>query len=209
MMVRCAAVLAMIAGSLCLVPHGGHAQPAPQDPDWPCFQNLVPSLSAAEFWAGPEPKADPGWRDDQKIFDLVTTIADRDTPMAEADATLKAYAESIAKPQRATVLPSLFGDIVQQINEERTDLIGRLKHLGHRQRGLGERVTELSAEADKIPPTATGADAARRADLIGDRDLTIRGFQQTQRSLRYACEAPGNLDRRLGQFARTLMQAMK
>ncbi len=185
------------------------AQPAPADPDWPCFQNLVPTLSAGEFWSGPSPKPDPGWRDDTPVFNLVTEISDRDTPMQDANAKLAAYANAIPQADRAAKLPALFGAIVAQINDERADLIGRLKHLGHRQRLLSDKITELSAEADKIPTTATGPDLANRTEIIGDRDLTIRGFQQMQRSLRYACEAPGTLDRRLGSFAQILMKKMK
>ncbi len=186
-----------------------HAQPAPPDPDWPCQQNLVATLSAGEFWSGPKPVADPNWRDDTPVFGLVSDISDRDTPAEEGGKKLAAYAAGIPAAQRVAKLPQLFGDIVEQINEERSDLIARLKRLGHRQRILGDKITELSAEADKIPAGATGADGERRTLIVGDRDLTIRGFQQTQRSLRYACEAPGSLDRRLGQYAQILMRAMK
>jgi hypothetical protein len=129
--------------------------------------------------------------------------------MQDANAKLAAYADAIPQAERATKLPALFGAIVAQINDERADLIGRLKHLGHRQRLLSDKITELSAAADKIPTAATGQDLANRTEIIGDRDLTIRGFQQMQRSLRYACEAPGTLDRRLGSFAQILMKKMK
>jgi hypothetical protein len=199
----------LAAAMLFLGPCAARAQPAPPDPDWPCNQNLVPSLSAGEFWSGSDPKPDPNWRDDQTVFNLVSEVSDRDTPAEEGGKKLAAYAESIPKGQRAAALPKLFGAIVEQINDERTDLIGRLKRLGHRQRILSDKITALSAEADKISAGATGAEAEQKTALVGDRDLTIRGFQQTQRSLRYACEAPGSLDRRLGQYGQILMRAMK
>src|SRR4051812_12032042 len=38
---------------------------APADPDWPCVQRLVPTLTAATLWAGPAPKGD--WHADKEV----------------------------------------------------------------------------------------------------------------------------------------------
>jgi hypothetical protein len=41
-------------------------------------------------------------------------------------------------------------------------------------------------------------------DAAGERDLDVRALKETQLTMRYACEAPANMERRLGVFARVL-----
>ena len=174
-----------------------HAQPAAQNPDWPCAQRLVDRLSTGATWPGPAaPPAD--WRNDAPLFALVTDIADRDTPEADGAAKLGAYADAIPPAERAARIPALFGAIVDQTNDVRAPLIARLEQLGRRQRALGQAIAEIGTRIDALPP------GAARDELTGDRDLDVRAFQQTQRTMRYACEAPSTLERRLGTYARLL-----
>ncbi len=78
--------LALLA--LCLVGSSRAQAPAP-NPDWPCAQNLVPTLTAGSYWDGKVPDH-TSWRDDEKMFTLVTDIVDRDTPEADGLAKLNA-----------------------------------------------------------------------------------------------------------------------
>jgi hypothetical protein len=180
---------------VCLASANG--QPPPQNPDWPCVQRLVPKLEPGSYWAGPPVPASTGWRDDQATYAIVTDVTDRDITDAEAQAKLKAYVETLPADQRTQKAPALFGAIVDQTNDERGMLIDRIEQLARRQRALSDTISDLSARIDKTPPD-------KQADLTGERDLTIRAFQEVQRTMRYACEAPGNMERRLGLLARTL-----
>jgi hypothetical protein len=173
------------------------AQPPPQDPDWPCFQRLVPKLEPGSYWAGPPVPAAGGWRDDQAVMQIVTDVTDRDISDDEAQSKLKAYLDGLPATDRARSAPALFSAIVDQTNDERSQLIGRIQQLSRRQRALSDTISELSAKVDAAPPD-------KRDDLNGQRDLTIRAFQEAQRTMRYACEAPANMDRRLGVLARVL-----
>jgi hypothetical protein len=139
------------------------------------------------------------WRDDEKIFPLVTDIVDRDTPDADALAKLNTYADTIPADQRATAIPFLFGAIVDQTNDERNLLVQRIKQLGLRQRRMGDVVARISTQVDEMQPTDS-----RYHDLAGERDFDVRAFQETQHTMRYACEAPAAMERRLGVFARAL-----
>ena len=174
------------------------AQPKAPDPDWPCAQNLVPSLTAGSYWDGKVPET-TNWRDDEKMFPLVTDIVDRDTPDADGLARLNAYVDGIPADQRAAAVPLLFSAIVDQTNDERTLLIQRIKQLGLRQRRMGDVVGKISTQVDELPATDP-----HHADLAGERDFDIRAFQETQRTMRYACEAPVAMERRLGVYARDL-----
>ncbi len=191
--------LALLA--LCLVGSSRAQAPAP-NPDWPCAQNLVPTLTAGSYWDGKVPDH-TSWRDDEKMFTLVTDIVDRDTPEADGLAKLNAYVDTVPTGQRATVLPLLFGAIVDQTNDERTLLIQRIEELGLRQRRMGDVVGKISTQVDETP-----ASDPSHSDLAGERDFDIRAFQQTQHTMRYACEAPVAMERRLGVFARDLQKRL-
>ena len=173
-----------------------------QNPDWPCAQRLVETLSPGSYWSGPA-VADPDWRNDEAVFTLVTDIVDRDTPDGEGLAKLNAYADGLQPTQRAAKLPALFTAIVDQTNDQRTPLIRRLEQLGRRQRGMGNTIAEISTRIDLLP-----ANDAHHDDLVGERDFDVRAFQETQHTMRYACEAPSTLERRLGAYARALQSKL-
>jgi hypothetical protein len=80
--------------------------------------------------------------------------------------------------------------------------------MGRRQRELAELAARLSGEFASTPPEATGEAAAKRADLQQRHDFTTRNFDEVQRTIRYACEIPVQLDARLGVWARALQQAV-
>ncbi len=171
-----------------------------QDPNWPCAQRLVPVLTAGSYMAGSVP-AHTAWRDDDKIFPLVTDIVNRDTPDDDAVAKLRAYAGGIPADQRPAAYKLLFSALVDETNDERTLLIRRIEQLGLRQRRMGDVVADISTRVDELPATDP-----HHADLAGERDFDVRAFQETQRTMRYACEAPASMERRLGAFAKVLQE---
>jgi len=195
-------ILAALAFGLVLRGPGAHGQIPGQNPDWPCAARLVVTLEPGSYWNGPVP-LHTGWRDDETVSALVTDIVDRDTPESDAMGKLGAYMATIPPDKRAAALPALFSAIVDQTNDERSILITRIEKLGHRQRGMGDTIGKLSNQVD-----ATAESDARKPDLVGERDFDIRVFQETQHTMRYACEAPANMERRLGAFARVLQAAL-
>ncbi len=182
---------------------GARAQIPGQDPDWPCAQRLVEVLAPGGYWNGPVPEH-TGWRDDDVLFPLVTEIVDRDTPDAVALGKLDAYVAGIPTGERSVRLPALFSAIVDQTNDERSVLIRRLEKIGRRQRAMGEKIAALSNEVDGLKDSDP-----KRDDVAGARDFDVRAFGETQHMVRYACEAPAAMERRLGVFARDLQGKMK
>ncbi len=175
-----------------------------QNPNWLCAQRLVETLEPGSYWAGPPIPPHADWRDNEAIFNLANEIVDRDTPDADALKKLADYADAIPADQRATAYPYLFGALVDQTNDQRQILVRRIERLGHRQNEMGLVISDLDNKVDATPDSNPD-----RADLVGKRDFDIRVFRETQFTMRYACEAPANMERRLGAFARVLMAKLK
>jgi hypothetical protein len=186
------------------------AEPSPaapragDNPDWPCQQRLVPTLAAATFWSGPA--IDGGdWQAEPKVAALVRRITPRKVAAEEGEAAIAAFAGAMgAGEERAKLLPLVFAGLLDETNRERASLIDRILELGHRQRDLGEIASKAGEELRAIPANATGDEAARRNDLEQRFTFVTRAFESAQRTMRYACEAPVQLETRLGRYARAL-----
>jgi hypothetical protein len=170
--------------------------------DWPCAQRLVPVLSFGQFWAGPAPAAD--WRSDPQIADLVRAVAPRSVPLDTAVAKLRAFSDALPEAERPTKLPMVFAGLVDETSQQREEVIDRIKSVARRQHDIEGVVAKLNTELADQPD----AEAASHADATRQRDLVVRMFQDTQRTLTYACQIPPALEGRLGRFAEVLQAAL-
>jgi hypothetical protein len=182
------------------------AQSQGEHPDWPCQQRLVPTLAAAAYWTGPSLDDAGDWQADPEVADLVRLLAPRRVSTEEGLARIAAFAGSL--PGDSTRRLALaFRGLIEETDRQRAALIERLKQIGRRQRELADLVARLAQELSSIPPDATGEAAARRLDLQQRHDFTARNFEEIQRTIRYACDTPVELDARLGAWARALHNA--
>lgn len=193
------------AAALALVGTARSAPPRAADPDWPCQQILVPKLSAAAYWNGSPLERLGDWRADPAVASLVRRLAPRRVTTQEGLSQIASFAQSLQDRTRRLALA--FSGLLEETDRERSALIGQLKEVGRRQRELAELVARLAAELNAIPPDAPGEAAAKRVDLQQRHDFTMRNFEEIQRTIRYACEAPVALDARLGAWARALQDA--
>jgi hypothetical protein len=182
------------------------APPLGKDPDWPCQQRLVPKLAAAAYWNGSSLDSAGDWESDAEIVELVRRLAPRRVSVEEGLSDLRIFVGSLSG-DRSRRLALAFRGLLEETDRERTALIERLKQIGHRQRELAELVVRLGTELSSVPPDATGEAAAKRVDLQQRYDFTVRNFEEIQRTLQYACQAPVELDARLGAWARALQEA--
>lgn len=199
---RVMAVALFIAGTV-----NAHSAPPPRgaDPDWPCQQRLVPKLAAAAYWSGPPLEAPGDWQADPEVADLVRRLAPRRVSTQQGLAEITVFARNLSGDRPRLALA--FNGLLEETDRERAALIEHLKQIGRRQRELTDLVARLAAELNSIPPDAGGEDAARRVDLQQRHDFTTRNFEEIQRTIRYACETPVELDARLGTWARALQEA--
>ena len=182
------------------------APPRAEDPDWPCQQLLVPKLTAAAYWSGPALEGLGDWRADPAVADLVRRLAPRRVSTQEGLSEIADFMRTVSndRPRR---LALVFRGLLEETDRERSGLIEELKEIGRRQRELADLVARLATELNAIPPDARGEAAAKRIDLQQRHDFTARNFEEIQRTIRYACETPIQLDARLGAWARALQEA--
>jgi hypothetical protein len=185
----------------------GVAAPPLEDPDWPCQQRLVPELSAGTYWAGAPIPDGVDWRSDPRVAELVQATVPRDVSVEAGTAKIQAFAKTLEEGEKAKILALAFAGILDETNRTRDQFIVRLKELTRRQRDIAAQVAKIADEANAIPADATGEAASRRTDAVDRQAFLTRAFDETRRTMRYACEAPTELEARLGAYARALQPA--
>jgi hypothetical protein len=182
--------------------------PQPSQPDWPCRQVRVPELAIASVWTGPPlDDAMKHWRDDQTVADLVVRLAQRRTPLDEAEALIAQFAKS-AGDKRKQRLTTLFAGVYERMNDERRDVVNGLDRFGRRLKGMAEKAREETQTMrdlqDQTPPDAEAIRTASEA-----LQWRLRLFEEQRRMVGYVCESPALIEQRFGVLARAIQQAME
>jgi len=197
-----AAILTCLVAATVATP--GIAAPR-DDADWPCQQRLMPTLGAGSLWTGPTLDSAGDWTAEPRVAELVAQIAPRGVSTEDGVAAISAFAETLAAPEKQRLLTLAFAGLLAETNQERGDLIARLKDLGRRQHELADIASHASEELRSLPAAgAAGDDAAKRSDLEQRVTFVTQAFENTQRTMRYACEAPVRLEARLGRYAQAI-----
>jgi hypothetical protein len=180
----------------------------PRYPDWPCAQAKVPELSIAAMWDGPSiEQAQKTWQDDPTIKNLVERLAARHIPIEEAQKNVDHFlaGAGAAKADKGMLL---FAGLFETLNRQRTEVMNGLERLQRRQRELADRIkVDVSAQhelQDQPQP-----DQAKLDELGTQIEWSTRIFDERRRSVRYACEVPVTIERRLFALARTIRQQME
>lgn len=185
------------------------AQPK-TDPDWPCVQRKVATLSPGQFWTGPDLGASSSeWGNDNEAAALAQKIASRRTDLQEVDGLLDAYVAKLAdKAAREQGLTRVYAGVFEVINGERNKIMHGIARYAQGQRRMAERIRE---EADQISQTKDAPSAADARELPKEQSeletkfaWDRRIFQERSQSLTYVCEVPTLLEQRLGEIARKI-----
>jgi hypothetical protein len=201
----------LFLGLISLVCAGAAAAQTPQQhgqPDWPCRQVRVPELAIASVWTGPPlDEAMKHWRDDQTIADLVVRLAQRRTPIDEAEQLIGQFAKSSGDRRKAR-LTTLFAGVYERMNDERRDVVSGLDRFGRRLKDMAEKAREetqrLRDQQDQKPPDP---EAVRKAGE--SLQWRLRLFEEQRRMIGYVCESPALIEQRFGALARAIQQAME
>ena len=177
----------------------------PRYPDWPCVQAKVPEISVAAVWDDPSiEQAQNAWQNDPTIKNLVTRLAARRIPIEEAQ---KSIAEFLAGTgaAKADKGVQLFAGLFETLNRQRTEVMNGLERLQRSQRELADRIKSDTAALhelqDKPQPDQV------KLDELGSRiEWGMRIFEDRRKSVRYACEVPVVIERRLFALGRTIQQ---
>lgn len=173
----------------------------PQDPDWPCIQRKVPTMTLGQVWAGPVPDAAIEARaDDPMIQRLAQVLELRRTPLPEAEALIADFAET-APPEDLT---ALFLATFSRIDRARSAVVAGIGRYARRQAALDDQIdvrrNEMSALLAAQAPDFDRIDALEEA-----LDWDTRIFIERQQSLLYVCETPVILEQRAFALGRALM----
>ena len=190
----------------CLLPLAAGAAPRNADPDWPCQQALVPEIAAATVWAGPPLDGIGDWRAEPKVAALVGRAGPRGVSAADGEAAIGDFTKALGG-DRNRLITLAFAGLLDETNRQRAEVIERLKSLAQRQRSLADVIARLTAEVDAAPPDQ-GSPSPERAELMQRWSFSSRAYTELQSTMRYACEIPGQLDARLGAYARALQAAL-
>jgi hypothetical protein len=180
----------------------------PRFPDWPCAQAKVPEISLAAVWAGPPlGEAEENWKNDPNVTAVVEKVAARRLPLDEAQ---KAISEFLSAPgiDKAAAGKRLFAGLFEQLNAERSSVMGGLERVTRKQRQAAEKVRTdtlaLQALQDATPPDQP------KIDELGNQLVwETRIFEDRRRVVKFVCDVPTSIDQRLFALARTIQQEIE
>ncbi|MCC0806573.1 hypothetical protein FPV16_10125 [Methylobacterium sp. W2] len=196
--------LAMAAGSLLCGP--ALAQPK-ADPDWPCVQRKVSTLSPGTVWTGPDLEAAGPWGDDYEAASLAQKIASRRTELSEVDPLLDDFVAK-AGDEKAKRLTRVFAGVFEVVNNERNRVIGGITRYAQGQRRMAERIRQEADQISSVKDGPSANDAREMPKEASELETKFawdrRIFQERSQSLTYVCEVPTLLEQRLGEVARKI-----
>jgi len=180
----------------------------PRYPDWPCVQAKVPDLSIAAVWDGPSiEQAQKAGQDDPTIKNLVARLAARRVQIEEAQKSIEDFlaGAGAAKADKGVLL---FAGLFETLNRQRTEVMNGLERLQRSQRELADRI-RADASAQRELQDKSQPDQAK-IDELGTRiEWNTRIFDDRRKSVRYACEVPVIIERRLFALGRTIRQQVE
>jgi hypothetical protein len=180
----------------------------PRYPDWPCAQAKVPELSVAAAWDGPSIDAvGETWKDDPNIKDLVAKLAARRTPIEEAQ---KAAVEFVMSggADKAEKAKTLFAGIFEALNRQRVEIIDGIDRLAQKEKELAGKIRSDRAALSELQDRPD-ADKQRLDELTNQLEWNTRIFEDRRKTIRYVCEAPIVIERRLFTLGRAIQQAVE
>jgi hypothetical protein len=180
----------------------------PRYPDWPCAQAKVPEVSLAAVWDGPAlDDAASKWRDDTKVSALVPRLAARRTPLDEAEKTVAEFLSGSAAQKKETG-KLLFAGLFDTLNAQRSSVMNGLERVTRKQREAAEKIRAdtlaLQALQDASPP-----DQAKVDELGNQLVWETRIFEDRRRVIKFVCEVPTAIDKRLFALGRMIQQEME
>jgi Spy/CpxP family protein refolding chaperone len=175
-------------------------------PDWPCVQAKVPEVSVVAVWAGP-PIDGIGetWKSDPKVRDLVTRLAARRTPLEDAQ---KAAEDFIAASgaDKAETAKLLFAGLFQELNRQRTEVMDGIDRITAKEKELAEAIRADRAALSESQDSPT-PDQQKINDLTSRLEWGTRIYEDRRKTIRYVCDVPTAIERRLFALGRAIAQA--
>jgi hypothetical protein len=177
----------------------------PRYPDWPCAQAKVPDISLAAVWAGPPlGDAQTKWKDDAKVSALVEKIAARRVPIDDAEKTITEFL-SAPGTDKVAVGKLIFAGLFEQLNAERSSVMSGLERVTRKQRQAADKIRADTLALQALQD-ATPRDQSKIDELGNQLVWETRIFEDRRGVVKFVCEVPTTIDRRLFALGRTIQQ---
>jgi hypothetical protein len=201
--------LRIAIGALAVIATAGPCLAAdPRYPDWPCAQAKVPEISVAAVWAGPPlDDASNKWKDDSRISALVEKLAARKFPIEDAQ---KAITEFLATPgtDKAAAGKLLFAGLFEKLNAERSAVMSGLERVTRKQRDAADKIRSDTIALQALQD-ATPRDQPKVDELGNQLVWETRIFEDRRSVIKFVCDVPTTIDKRLFALGRTIQQEME
>jgi len=180
------------------------------NPDWPCIQRKVVTLTSAQMWDGPAVDDLTGWRDNDEMTKLIAVLVSRRVPIEQAAAAVAQFAAAQPQNKRDEALKLLFAGLLSTINSDRAAVMNGIERFQRRQKARAAEIERESAVLRQLKERAANDEKAR-AELTTAEDKhnwDMRVFTERQQSLPLACEVPVVIEQRLFELAREIRAHM-
>jgi len=180
----------------------------PRYPDWPCAQAKVPDISLAAVWAGPSlDDAQNKWKDDAKVSALVAKLAARRTPLEDAEKYIKEFLAGPAT-DKVTAGKLVFSGLFDTLNDQRASVMNGLERVTRKQREAADKIRSDTIALQALQ-SASPPDQAKIDELSNQLLWETRIFEDRRRVVKYVCEVPTEIDKRLFALGRAIQQEME
>jgi hypothetical protein len=180
------------------------------NPDWPCVQHKVPTLTSVQMWDGPAVDDLTQWRDNEELKKLIAVLASRRVPLEEAAAAVARFADAQPPDKRARALELLFAGLLNTVNNDRAVVMSGIKRFQKRQKARAAEIERQGAMLRQLKDRAE-SDEKARSELAAAQeryDWDVRVFTERQQSLPIACEVPVLIEQRLFELGREIRSRM-
>ena len=181
---------------------------SPGDPEWPCQRRKVPTLTPGLMWSGPQISDQiRQFEEDRALHDLAARLALRRIPLSEAETMIADYAAGLG-PDRNPKLTAVFYSTFALINHERGAIISGITRYAKKQTALSTAIETKRAQIRALS-AAANPDLDKLEELQDTLTWDERIFKERSQSLRYVCETPVILEKRIFAIARALQSHMQ
>jgi hypothetical protein len=180
------------------------------NPDWPCIQRKVATLTSVQMWDGPAVDDLMQWKDNDETSKLVAVLVSRRVPLEQAAASIAQFAAARPQDKRDEALKLLFAGLLSTVNTDRATVMNGIERFQRRQKARAAEIERQDAELRQLKERAA-ADENARAELAAAEDRhnwDIRVFTERQQSLPLACEVPVVIEQRLFELGREIRSHM-
>jgi hypothetical protein len=179
----------------------------PRYPDWPCQQLKVPGIAIASVWTGPPIEAaDKAEPTDPKQAEIISRLAARRTPMAEARKLIADFVVGTSE-QKQEKAKTLFAGLYSTLNAQRDQVMNGIERFSRKQKAMAEDIREETQKMrdmqDKPNP-----DQAQNDELASRLSWQTRIFEDRRKSTSYVCDVPVLIEKRLFDLANAIQTTM-